>query len=365
MDYYRQIIQGRKNGLIPFFLRLCLFMISLIYSLIMRIRNFLYEKKIFSDRTVQVPVISVGNITLGGTGKTPLVAWLIRFYLSRGENPALISRGYRAHEISKAEKVHSKPSEFSPCMNDEARELALRFPGMIHYTGGDRVVVASRLILDHPNTSVLILDDAFQHRRIHRDLDLVLLDALDPFGCGSVFPRGLLREPLDGLRRADVVLLSRADLVSEDQRDRIRKKAEQAGSNFLWCEVAHTFSRVFVADEPVASFDEWKKDQNGKLIAFCGLGNPDGFRLALKKNGIEIAHFIPFPDHHVYTNNDFDLLLEQKDNTKAVGFLTTMKDLVKIGKRNLGEVPLWGLETEMIFLKGENDLVDRLLSSGQ
>ncbi|MDO5580348.1 MAG: tetraacyldisaccharide 4'-kinase [Planctomycetia bacterium] len=362
MNFYQTLIQGRKKGVIRFFLRSLLWMISLIYSLIMRIRNGLYDKNIFRNEKISVPVISVGNITLGGTGKTPMVAWLLNFYQERKENPALISRGYHAREISKANQDHSPFSDSISEGNDEARELALRLPGLIHYSGADRVSVAHHLINDHPDTSLLILDDAFQHRRIHRDLDLVLLDALNPFGYGHIFPRGLLREPLRALQRADAVLLSRADLASEEQKSEIRKKAEKSGCNPLWCEVAHTFSRVFSGEIPVASFEKWKKEKKGNFIAFCGLGNPEGFRLALEKQGINLAHFIPFSDHHVYTKEDFDLLLDRKKRSDAVGFLTTMKDLVKIGKKELGQTPLWGLETEMIFLKGEKELKDLLLS---
>ena len=130
-----------------------------------------------------MPVISVGNITTGGTGKTPMVAWLARWFRNQDVRVALVSRGYRAEAEGQ---------------NDEARELATLLPDVPHLQNPDRVA-AARIAIDELETQLIILDDGFQHRRIHRDLEIVLIDALQPFGFGHVLPRGLLREPLRGL----------------------------------------------------------------------------------------------------------------------------------------------------------------------
>ena len=148
-----------------------------------------------------VPVISVGNITLGGTGKTPMVEWIARWYRRRGVRVALISRGY-GHAGG---------------INDEGLVLEENLPDVPHLQDPDRVALAE-IAVDELESELIVLDDGFQHRRLARDLDLVMLDALDPFGLGRLFPRGLLREPVRSLRRASAVILSRADLIEPDRR---------------------------------------------------------------------------------------------------------------------------------------------------
>ena len=157
------------------------------------------------------PVISVGNITLGGTGKTPMVEWIARWYRRRGVRVTLISRGY-GHAGG---------------INDEGLVLEENLPDVPHLQDPDRVRLASIAVLEL-ETELIILDDGFQHRRLARDLDIVMLDALDPFGLGRLFPRGLLREPKGSLRRAGAIVLSRADLLEPAARDAIRREVDRA-----------------------------------------------------------------------------------------------------------------------------------------
>ena len=152
-----------------------------------------------------MPVVSVGNITLGGTGKTPLVRWIVQWFRDRGIPVAIVSRGYGAQ---------------SGDANDEALELRRLLPDVPHIQNPDRVAAARQAVAEF-GCRAIVLDDGFQHRRIGRDFDIVLLDALAPFGFGHVFPRGTLREPIEGLRRADAVVLSRADLLDPSQREDI------------------------------------------------------------------------------------------------------------------------------------------------
>ena len=169
-----------------------------------------------------MPVISVGNLTLGGTGKTPMVEWLARWYRRRGLRVAILSRGYGQEGG----------------LNDEGQVLEENLPDVPHLQDPDRVSLAG-IAVRELETELILLDDGFQHRRLARDLDLVLIDALDPFGLGHLFPRGLLREPIGSLRRAGVVVLSRADLVTSADKQAIRANVELKVGPRPWVEARH------------------------------------------------------------------------------------------------------------------------------
>ena len=198
------LLSGRRRGLGAALLRGGLRLAETPYAWAMRWRNHRYDSGAATVHRLDVPVISVGNLTTGGTGKTPLVFWLAQWFRDRAIPVAVVSRGYRAPQAARAATATSE--------NDEARELAARLPDVPHLQNPDRVAAARQAIRQF-QCRAIILDDAFQHRRIGRDLDIVLLDALEPLGFGHVLPRGLLREPVEGLRRADLVALSRADVL--------------------------------------------------------------------------------------------------------------------------------------------------------
>ncbi len=351
IEYYQKIIHEERRGIIPGFLRFFLAVTAFFYGIAVRIRNYLFDIRFKKSYRVNCYVVSVGNVTLGGTGKTPFVAWLAEYFLQTNQIPGFISRGYKASNSGKYRQ------------NDEAKELALRLPNVPHFQGADRFQTASKLLQTCPETNVLILDDAFQHRRIVRDLNIVLLDALDPFGLNHLFPRGYLREPLCGLRRADVILLSRANLISIEMRNSIREQVQQYNRTASWGEIAHQFGRVLGPQHEFQIFSEWydKVKNKARFIAFCGLGNPEGFRKSLVQEGIEPLCFIAFPDHHRYTEQDKVRLLQKKEELGATGFLTTMKDRVKLSNDNLNGFPLYTLETNIVFLSGETELIQAIL----
>ena len=214
-----------------------------------------------------------------------------------------------------------------------------------------------------------MLDDAFQHRRIARDLDIVLLDALEPFGFGHVFPRGTLREPVEGLRRADVVALSRADLLERPARDEIRRRVQRLSPRALWLEISHaadTLENASGEKQTVASL------AGRPVAAFCGLGNPTGFRHTLDTCGYQTVAFREFPDHHAYTAADIESLSAWADElqTGRAGIeavVCTSKDLVKLGiikldGDRLGRLPLWSLSISLSFLRGQADF-ERVLGN--
>lgn len=338
---FRALVSGQQGGLVAAVLRAGLRLAEAPYAAAVRARNALYDRHLARIHHLPIPVLSVGNLTLGGTGKTPMVAWLVRWFQQRGVKPAIVSRGYGA--------AHGHE-------NDEALELRQRLPDVPHFQSPDRVG-AARSALQTTGCQVIVLDDAFQHRRIARHLDVVMLDALEPFGFGHVFPRGTLREPVAGLGRAQVVVLSRAPMLPRAERESVRQVVLGYSPRAVWAETAHAPRALRASsglEAPLATVA-------GQAIAgFCGLGNPAGFRHTLAACGGRLVAFREFPDHHRYTKADIDALSDWAGHLDIAAVVCTQKDLVKLGVDRLGDVPLWALAVELDFLAGQAELEDRL-----
>jgi tetraacyldisaccharide 4'-kinase len=313
----------------------------------MRWRNHRYDNGRARVYRLDVPVISVGNLTLGGTGKTPLVYWLAQWFRDRDIPAVVISRGYCAGQ------GHGRDVQGE---NDEARELAARLPGVPHMQNPDRVAAAREAIARF-QCRAIILDDAFQHRRISRDLDIVLLDALEPLGFGHVFPRGTLREPPSGLRRADLVALSRADAMEPRRRAELRRQIAQLAPQAAWLEMIHA-PRALVSSAGGREPLDWLRGR--PVAAFCGIGNPAGFRHTLATCGCQVADFREFPDHHAYTPHDLEELGRWATGGGAAALLCTRKDLVKLPVDQLGGLPLWAVDIELEIRAGREVLESRL-----
>jgi tetraacyldisaccharide 4'-kinase len=292
------------------------------------------------------PVVSVGNLTVGGTGKTPMVALLARLAADLGARVAVATRGYKAAAGERG---------------DEALELERLLPGVAILQGKDRARAIRQWTRDHP-CDLVILDDGFQYRRLHRDLDIVLVDALEPFGFGHVLPRGLLREPLCALERADLVVLTRADLVNGERVEAIRREVRRrAAPDTPVLASRHRPSAVVLADGSRASPESLR---GSAVAAACGIGRPDAFRRTLEGLGAGVALWRTFPDHHAYAASDVaDLLAE----TQAAGLktlVTTGKDYVKWGRLiepEAGATRVGGLEyaVGVAALEVELELLER------
>ncbi len=342
-ESFRRLVDGRAAGIIPTLARTGLSAFELPYEGIVRLRNYGYDHGMFTVSEASAPVVSVGNITLGGTGKTPLVAWLANWFTTRNQKPAIISRGYKARKGQ---------------LSDEAAELNILLPTVPHFANRQRIIAAQSATASGSN--ILLLDDGFQHRRINRDINLVTIDASDPFGCNRIFPRGLLREPHDGLRRADAVILTRADQVSVKIRDTIQEQC----SRFLgphqkpWIQTEHRPSNLRLIDgrtEPLQSL------QNKRILAISAIGNPAAFHKTLTSLGHTPTATLTFPDHHQYTTDDLCRISKKAEQVRADIVLTTLKDLVKLPFGNLRDRPLYALEIGIHFRSGLQDLEDLLV----
>jgi tetraacyldisaccharide 4'-kinase len=346
---FRELVSGRRRGWAASLLRFGLGLIEPFYSLVVTWRNRRFDRHPESVHRMPVPVISVGNVTLGGTGKTPMVEWISRRLSEQGQRVVIISRGYGRSKT---------PSEGGDVCghNDEALELAQRLPGVPHLQNPDRVA-AAREAIERVGAQVIVLDDAFQHRRIDRDLDIVLLDALEPFGFDRVFPRGTLREPVAGLARAHVVVLSRADLLTPAEREQVRREVARLAPTAEWGEAIHS-PQVLLSHEGRREPIDLLRGKS--VAAFCGIGNPAGFRHTLTACGCQVAVFREFPDHHAYTPADVASLADWTEGLDVAAVVCTHKDLVKVARETVGSRPLWAVGVGLEFLAGERGLLDRL-----
>ncbi|HMF13524.1 MAG TPA: tetraacyldisaccharide 4'-kinase [Gemmataceae bacterium] len=344
-DYFYDLVSGRSRGVWPSMQRGGLRLIGVPYGWATQLRNRLYDRGWKPQQRTAVPVVSVGNLTLGGTGKTPCVEYVARYYRERELRVAILSRGYGSERGR----------------NDEALVLEENLPDVPHLQGADRAALAA-VAVEELESEVLVLDDGFQHRRLARDLDLVLIDATNPWGHGYLFPRGLLREPASGLRRAGAVLLTRCDQTSEKNRGRIREEVARYAPGAPIAETVHRPLELVAADRRTAPLGRLK---DRPVAAFCGIGNPAAFRRTLDDLGAIVADFRTFPDHHPYARADVEDLRDwARRRATDCAVLTTQKDLVKLPIPQLGGRDLWAVRIGLHVETGQEELDRKLEEAG-
>jgi tetraacyldisaccharide 4'-kinase len=355
-DQFREIISGRRTDVRARAARLALRMASLGYGLAVRVRNGLYDRRVLRTHRVNIPVCCVGNLTTGGTGKTPLVAWLARSMGEKGLRVAILTRGYKARALETPHGV---------TMNgDEPAELAAACPGVPVIVNADRVAGAAEATRNH-GAQVLLMDDGFQHRRLARDLDIVTIDAAAPFGYGRLLPAGLLREPIAGLKRAHAVVLTRSDQVSGETLGQIEARIRQIRRDLVIARAIHAPVEARQSDGPDISLGELK---DKRVFAFCGLGNPGAFFATVRACGCVLAGSRAYNDHYAYADCDLADLCRTACSQGAGLLLTTQKDWTKIASLNrpVEPLPVAYLAIELQFTSGRNllnTLIERALGS--
>ena len=310
----RAIISGRR-GLAPALARAALRGLSWPYAAATAARNACYAAGLLRQHRAGVPVVSVGNITVGGTGKTPLVAWVVARLVELGRRPAVLIRGYKA-----AAGVSDEARVLEGLCNPSGQAVQVSLIVNPDRLAGARQAVAG-------GADVCVLDDGFQHRRLWRDLDMIALDATCPFGHEAVLPRGLLREPLTGLRRAGLIVITRCEQVSPDALQAIRRRLTDLAPQAL---VAESVMRPVGLLGPAGQSDPPAALHGKRVWAFCGLGNPAAFYATLRSLGADLAGQTTFDDHHAYTPRDLQRLASQARAAGAELLLTSAKDAVKL-----------------------------------
>ena len=340
---FHELASGQRRGVIPAFLRGALWCAQAPYGIAVAARNRRYDRSHAAVTRVGAPVVSIGNLTVGGSGKTPMVKWVARKIEQMGLRPGLVSRGYGADGAT---------------ANDEARELAADLPTTPHVQNPDRVA-AAREAIDRHGVEAIIMDDGFQHRRLARDLDIVLVDATSPWGYGWLLPRGALREPLAALGRADVVCLTRRSMVDTATRDEIRDRVKAIALGALWCEADHAPVHLVAADGTTRPCNEI----SGKRVAaFCGIGNPAAFFASLESVGASIAWRGVWPDHHRYTDDDAQQIADAARSAGTEAVVCTRKDLVKFSDLDVA-LPVVALAIEMQVSLGGEELAAAIRSA--
>ncbi len=300
----------------------------------LRAASMLYEKGLQKDQAklrkkrvkLPVPVISIGNLSLGGTGKTPLTIWMCEFLLKTGLRPAVLIRGYGRRGRSLGRLPFSGDTgELSDIFGDEPVMISTYLPDAPVWVGSDRAA-SGRAALAECGVDVLVLDDGFQHLALERDLDVVLLDCRSPFGNGFVLPAGPLREPPSNLKRADAFVITHADRDMEWERLKCKLESLFPGVPVFACRhkvkgvTLKTGGRIFDLE---AFLDR-------RALVFAGIANPEGFFTDLRGAGMKICKTFGFPDHHRYEPTDFSMIFRAASEHDAEVIITTAKDFARI-----------------------------------
>jgi len=350
---YGLILAEEKRTVGITILRMFATVVAWSYDKLTIFRNILFDLRILKVHKLSCSVISVGSLAVGGTGKTPMVIWLARFLLEEGWRVGVVSRGYKGEETKKVLVVSDGRNILvgSDISGDEPQLLARRLPGIPVLCSTKRALAAEAAV-EQFRCEVVILDDGFQHRFIARNLDIVMLDAQKPFGNGSLFPRGTLRERTKALTRAQALVLSRFDGGAQ---------AEQTHKNIVnqWPErtvvtATHRATRLFGAttqrEHALGSVN------NKRLAAFAGIGRPDEFFRTVHDLGADLVHTTALPDHHPLTIELLASLVEEASEQVPELWLTTEKDWVRLPDDLPDSMELWVLAVE-IDLDGDSSLL--------
>lgn len=345
---YRNIKSPQKNIFISI-IHLILWIPAILYNFTMRIRSLLYQMEFYQSYEINCPVISVGNITSGGTGKTPLVKLLAQKLQKKGFKTAILSRGYKRPMEEKRKSKRSNNmiipnglfyqseiilvSDFSKIYSnwhfsgDEPYLLAKSLPGVAVIVGSDRKKTAE-YALNQLGANIIILDDGFSHLRIKRNLDILLLDTLNPFGGGYCLPRGLLREPLIAIRRADCIILTRSETDKDYSKLYSEIKKYNYGKPIFKSSSVILRLRNIQTGEPISI-----SGLSGiQILAISGIGNPESFERNLNSLKLDIRQHLIYPDHYVYSREDIDIIRETMQEKHIDWLVTTEKDAVKISE---------------------------------
>ncbi len=353
LSYIYNLATDRHKGLVAGVVKSFLYFLSLIYGLGVRVSIFIYRLKPYH---LNCMVISVGNITLGGTGKTALVALISRYLKQQGHKVAILSRGYKRKITN-----YQLPITNYETMGDEPYMLKMNLGDVPVVVDTDRIRAAKLAIRDY-GADTVILDDGLQQWRIKKDLDIVTIDATRPFGNRKLIPRGILREPLSSLKRADVFILTKTNLNPDNQD--IKDFLSSINPQSLIVESTHS---------PLGFYRLGKRDEFLRLEALAGetvtlisgIADPDSFENLIVSLGINIGLFFRFPDHHNYTKEELDRIIKNSKDKNIDTIITTEKDAVRLSPYQLPTthylLNFLVLRIELKMTKDEQEFYNRLL----
>ena len=326
---------------------------SWIYGKTTDFRNTLFERGVFKSHSLGAPTVSVGNITVGGTGKTPLTAFVAEVFAVEGEKVCILTRGYGRENpkervlVSDGEKILADARQ----AGDEPFELARKLLGKASVVADANRVAAAKWAKENLGVTAFVLDDGFQHRQAKRDLDIVLLDATNPFGNSKTLPFGRLREPLENLARAGLIVITRANLVDEEQITNYKLRITNYNPDCPIFTAQNKISKLVELKDFLLNIQpttDHRPPATDPCLAFCALGNPGNFFEQLKRENFDLTATREFGDHHRYTRTDVSKLEAEARKTGAQILLTTAKDAVKLAGLKF-EMACYVVESALVF----------------
>ncbi|MDD5771918.1 MAG: tetraacyldisaccharide 4'-kinase [bacterium] len=358
ISYYFDIISGKRRGLISFFIRGILFILSVIYIFSFKIRNIFYSIGLFKTNKLYVPVISVGNVTLGGTGKTPFIIWLAEYLYKERYKTGILTRGYgRENKNNTIVLLNKNDITDYNITGDEPLLIKNNINGRIPVIIGSNRAKSGSLLYDKFDTDVILLDDGFQHISLKRDLNIAVIDALNPFGNYKVFPAGILREKIDSLKRADIFLITKVDLISFTEKNKIIDIIKSIVDHAVIIE------GIFLADKFISlkTKNEYSIEyvSKNKCIAFSGIGNPDSFARTLKNINVLLLDHLIYPDHYSFSEKDINDIIKRKVSLNSDIIITTEKDSIRLYNIKFEDDILF-LSIKLKIISGEEILKERI-----
>jgi tetraacyldisaccharide 4'-kinase len=328
--YFRLLAQDRVyKSNAAWFWKGCVSFASLFYSLGREVHSRWYRSGFGKRKRFVQPVISVGNITWGGTGKTPLVEYLARYLLEQKKTPLILARGYGA---------------------DESKELVQKLP-KAHFGFGKNRYREGQKALQEKRADIVILDDGFQHWSLHRDLDIVAISAIDPFGNSNLLPRGILREPIGALKRASIILLTDVNLVRRADVDQLRSRIQALAPQVSFVEARH---------EPLYFYRPRTREKvylerlsGSRVTCFSGIGTPRSFQMLLNHIGLRTVRSFEFCDHHAYTESELNEIKLMKESSDSEHVITTEKDYFRCEQSIPKIVKPLVLKVQLVISSGE------------
>jgi len=322
--------------------------LSRLYEKMAGFKNYLYDKDYFQSLELSVPVLSLGNLTMGGTGKTPLTDFCLKYFQRRKVKTAVVSRNYKA-QVQDAAEVDLKHENAAAYFGDEPVLLAERNPH-VHFFVGPIKYETAVYAMEKQNPALVVIDDGFQHRKLHRDVDIVILDATESLANYACVPVGRAREPWEALSRATAFVITKVNLASPKQMDALMEKLRPFGK--LIVPMSYEIMRLHpLQGGPEKALENMK---NAKVLLISGIAQPSSFEKSLEKFSVQILKHESFRDHHPYTAADVARLVEVWKSLGKPEIITTEKDFVKLKALWPKEVPLWYSPLE-VKIQAEED----------
>ncbi len=363
--YLVGVINKDIGGLGAYILRGMFRALSYVYTVAVQIRVFLYNHRVLRSKSLGCMVISVGNITVGGTGKTPVVEMLARQLINSGRRVAILSRGYKSNwdkktHIKKPRVVSDgeKILQDVGTAGDEPYMLAKEVPEAVVLVDKNRVRAANYAIKEF-NIDTVILDDGYQYLKLERQVNMALIDCTNPFGTHRMLPRGILREPVRNLNRANIIFLTKTrgmDLYG------LKKKLQHLNPKAEIVETSH--KPLYVNDVYTGTRRDLKWLAGKRAVCVSGIASPEGFEKALIDLGVMLVGCYRFSDHYIYEKEEIEQIVKDtvgKGNRSAQVLITTQKDAVRFPKINIvRELPMCYLKVEIDILSGIKEFYDSI-----